>query len=323
MAISCGENKKENENNGIIVKKSARTRVKGRIIEKVRVVQIPLTAGENNLRGVVHTVAYTTYGYDTKAERALRDSGLNVYDEQGRLTRQDAWDKKGNKKWECVYEYDKTGKLTRWMLNMIAKGVQDTTTFAYDTKGNKIKAETRANDPAISGRKEYTYDEQGNETSVTEYASGNKIRSLSRSNYNNMGDQVVLADLFPDRTPYMTRTATYDLYGSIVSLQLYVGDSMTSKSVMTNDGRGKHVEIKMYDGKGRFSGRAAYAYDTSGNMVEHTNYDASDAPADTRTVLEHEYDSAGNVTRTVTYTEKKGKRSPQNSVVYRYTYYRK
>lgn len=321
MAISCGHENAE-ESSKIIVKKGSRTRKKGRIFEKVKVVQVPLTAEENNLRGKVHTMQYVTYTYNVQGDRSLNDSGTNAYDTAGRLVRQDAWDRKGQKKWACAYEYDKTGKLSRWTLDMIQQGKKDTTTFVYNTEGDKVRTLTRANDPKLSGRKEYTYDGHGNEAEVTEYDLTNKVRGITRAKYNDLGDQVLLGQLFPNGTLYTARAAEYDVYGGLVSLSQYVGDSITGKTRMVNDSKGKHVEVSNYSGDGIYYGKSVYRYDTSGNMLEHTSYGPDDSLSGKHLVFEYEYDSTGNITKATTYRIVQEKRLLLNAAENRYTYYR-
>lgn len=319
--MACGGGN-EPAGSNITVKKAVRSRKKGRIYEKVIVVQVPLTAEENNLHGKVHTVSYRTYALKDGAKKLL-DSGFNVYDEEGRLREQNAWKGNGERKWKCVYSYNAKGRLAEWNLDMQARGERDTTVFTYDASGNKIKAVTRANDPMQSGRKEYVYDRAGNETEVIKYSATGSVQEHILYEYDGNDNQVTMAELFPDGTPYKIRKATYDSYGSITGLILYLGDSIDSRTMMVNDARGKHIEIRSLGADSSYEGRSVYAYDSVGNMVEQKVYKSTDEQAvASHVLLEYEYDSYGNIAKQTAIVVQKGKRVPREYVAYTYTYYK-
>lgn len=319
--MACG-NDNEAASPGITVKKAVRSRKKGRIYEKTIVVQVPLTAEENNLHGKVHTVSYRTYALKDGGKKLL-DSGFNVYDEAGRLKEQNAWKSNGERKWRCVYSYNAKGQLAQWNLDMQARGEKDTTTFTYDATGNKIKAVTRANDPMQSGRKEYVYDRAGNEIEAIKYSMTGSMQEHILYEYDENDNQVTMAELFPDGTAYKIRKATYDGYGSITGLTLYLGDSVNSRTLMVNDARGKHIEIRSLAADSSYEGRSVYAYDSVGNMVEQKVYKASDEQAlASHVLLEYEYDIQGNIAKQTAVVVQKGKRVPKEYVEYTYTYYK-
>lgn len=285
-------------------------------------VQIPLTAEENNLQGNVHTVKYRTYTFIDGNKRLL-DSGFNVYDNAGRLTEQNAWKSTGERKWRCLYKYNDKGQITEWNLDMEARGERDTTVFTYDAAGNKIRAVTRANDPLESERREYSYDRAGNETEMIAYSITGRIRKHTLNQYDRNGNQIMMAELFPDGTPFKVKKATYDGYGTITSLTLYLGDSVNSRTVMLNDADGKHVEIRSLGADSSYQGKSVYKYDSLGNIVDQKVYKpTNEREVASYVVLAYEYDQAGNITKQTASVMKQGKRVPRECIEYSYTYYK-
>jgi hypothetical protein len=307
------------ETTDVIIKKATRKTRKGRIVEKIKVVDIPLTAAENNLRGRVHMVRYKTYIHN--GARQLNDSGYNVFDRDGHLTGQHAYDKKGNRKLECVYRYT-DGRLQDWILNIMNRRETDTTTFRYDRSGNRILAVTRTNDSSRSGRKEYSFDNNGNETEVITYTLKNKVSSITRSEYDNRGNQIVSSELFPEGTHYMASTAEYDAYGALTALAFYVGESMTGRTEMLNDDKGKHIEMTLYGTDKEYTAKSVYTYDSLGNMLSRVSYGPDKARQLVNKAYEYKYDIAGNIIAFTEYEVRNGKRTPKYSIANEYTYFK-
>lgn len=86
---------------------------KGVIWDKKKVVQIPLSLEENNMKGKVKTVTYTHYKFEDRngQKEKLQDAnGYNTYNEWGYLTQQNEYDADGKVKWHCNYAYNANNK---------------------------------------------------------------------------------------------------------------------------------------------------------------------------------------------------------------------
>jgi|GEM_PF-6067350 len=324
MFISaCSGDAGKEEQKAIVVKKSVGYgRIRhGRIYEKEKVIDIPLSALENNLNGKVHTVRFTGYKYTGKT-KTLADSGTNVYNASGMLTAQHRYNEKGKVLWKAVYTYNAAGMPEHWFIHLSgAVTTDDTTTFSYDKAGRRIKAVVTSSLSSRGGRKEYFYDRHGQETEMRAYNSAGVLKTNMRSIYDNKGDQVLLAEVFPDGTPYISRQAAYDAAGNIVSLSFLLGDSVTRRTEMVNDTRGKHTDIKMYSGSGALRSHTVCTYDEHGNMTSRTTRDSTGKQQGYALRFVHEYDAAGNVTSETVLRSRGTDWQPQTVTLYRYTYH--
>jgi hypothetical protein len=326
VIVSCNDTKMP-ENTPIQVHKSRRIRnagKRGRIIEKQNVVQIPLTAAENNLKGYVNTVRYRNYLYNNAGKKEFTDSGINKYDQKGNLLEQYAWNSLGKPRWICTYYYNPNGQLKKWVLNMIARGENDTTDFFYDDNGLKTRSITRTGDIVTSGMKEYTYDVHGNEVVLKQYNSMGRLRRLLTSTYDLRDNQIETAELFPDGTVWSKKVATYDANASLTSLTSYLQDSLCGKTIMTNNTNGKHIEITSVAVDGSTGGRTQISYNNQGNILERINIGADGKPKGkmSHLVFSYQYDSNNNPTLERSFLMMNGQRKPIAETVYEYTYYR-
>ncbi len=295
----------------------------GRIIEKQNVVQIPLTATENNLKGAVKTVRYCNYRYEGN-KKVLTDSGYNVYNKQGNLQEQYAWNNAGKPRWVCKYLYNGNKQLAGWILDMIARGEHDTTDFIYDANGLKIRAITKTGFPGTGGTKEYSYDVHGNEILVKQYNEAGTLRRMQQSTYDMHDNQIQIAELFPDGTVWSKKVATYDANYSLTSLSSYIQDSLAGKTVMKNNANGKHIEIAAVALDGNTRGKTLLSYNEYGHVKERIALDGDGKPVGKMPHIGfvYQYDVKGNVTLEQTNEINGSKHIPYAETVYEYIYFR-
>jgi hypothetical protein len=295
----------------------------GRIIEKQNVVQVPLTAAENNLKGAVKTVRYRNYMYENNA-RVLTDSGYNSYNAQGNLIEQYAWNSAGKPRWVCKYVYNAKGQIVRWMLDMKARGEQDTTEFVYDDNGLKIRAVTKTGDPTTGITKEYSYDVHGNEVLVKQYNAAGRLRRMQQSVYDAHDNQIEIAELFPDGTVWSKKVAVYDANASLTSLTSYLQDSLAGKTIMQNNSLGKHTEITAVAVDGTTKSKTTLSYNDHGNIEERlaTGSDGKPVGKMPHIAFSYRYDAKNNVTWEKTNVIKGTKTIPYAETEYEYTYFR-
>lgn len=305
-------------------------RKKGRIWDKVNIVQIPLTAQENNIYGKVKTVRYADYEQVEKNgryERVLQDSGYNVYDVQGHLVDQNEYDAKGKPKWKCIYKYDANGRAIGrdFTFTTDQHNVQEVTIFIYDENGRKVASETSTADPDAPVRSEFRYDDRGNEIEEVAFRKDKSVFSVTSSKYDSAGNQVAYhfvsrhgEDSISDK-----RTAEYDAYGNKTAAAYYMGDVLIGRSVSINDNRGRCTETRGYTADGKLSRRATMKYDDRNNITEAIFYTATGAidTAGWNSVYEFEYDTQGNKTKETHYRLKNDKRIPATYTEAVYTYY--
>lgn len=317
LIASCKEDTGKGENK----EATTGTARKGRIADRVNIVQIPLTAAELGLKGKVKDVEYTEYLPMMQGGEQIKrvmESGHNIYDEQGRLVDQSVLESGQVPRLKCVYAYTTDNKREAWHFQFFDRNDESHYRFEYGPTGNLVsETEMNGKEQQVS-RKEYAYDEQGNLAETRLYDGKGKLERIETSEYDKQGNQVAAIYKNGDGTTSYRMTATYDARGYKTSGADYRGDSLDTRWVRKNNDNGQATEMIMYNKEGKIIGKTSFKYDKMGNEIEVVDeYDGKT----TRSTSTYEYDAAGNVTRQVDYELQEGKPVPIREIETKYTYH--
>jgi hypothetical protein len=305
---------------------TSKAKKKGRIYDKINIVQIPLTAIENNIHGKVKSVRYVDYKFVVKGgqyEKQIEDSGHNVYDNFGHLIDQNEYNADGKQKWKCIYRYDSNNRAIDWNFNFMSRNAKQRTIFAYDAAGRKIEENLVSSDKKNSRKTLFKYDDQGNEIEETVYLPDGSIGRMTKSKYDEAGNQIELSWAVTSYGPRRKEVATYDANGNRISTSIYSADTLEMTSSQTFDNKGRAVESKYSTGNGDKQRKSTFRYDEWDNITEYISY-KPDNTIDIEgwnVAYEYEYDQKGNKTKETSFQIIDNKRVPDYYTETTYTYY--
>lgn len=298
---------------------------KGRIWDKVNIVQIPLTAGELGLKGKVKSVTYREYLLMPKNGeqiKRLMTKGYNVYDEQGHLIDQNEYDGNDRPKWKCTYAYGPDNRATEWHFIFYEDNQESRTTFKYDDKGNIIEQTEVNAEGKLNRRTVYKYDSDGNRTEEVVYDEKGQVQMMVASKYDDKGNEVEYASKGPDGKVTYKMTAVYDSKGNKLSGETYRGDSLESKWTNKNNPAGKPLEMLTVNVDGSVFSRYIFKYDHMNNIIEEEVHNPSDATNKKwNGTTTYEYDKVGNIIRQTDSEMRDGKLVPTTYIETEYTYH--
>lgn len=324
---------------------------KNRVWSKLNIVQIPLTAYENQILGPVHTVVYKTYKVADKngMTRKLADSGRNVYDRFGHLVDQNEYAADGKPKWKCIYKYDDHNKAVLWDFRFPDRNEHDLVSFRYDSHGNQTESIWADEHNHIRSRAKYKYDGNGREIWEGGYDSTGKLKSISNSKYDASGNETEWSDEDADGKIGLKIICKYDKAGNRVTEDSYHSDTgKPYRIVFKYDSKGNELETTSYPPGSSVGGRTTTKYDADGRETESRRFDEAGKLLSKRTITysgnkelieenvynsrgsldesegsysEFTFDEQGNTVRFEDFEMKDGKRVLRKLRVTEYTYY--
>ena len=220
IIAACGDDKSKAEKNRSADKDASSVWVnprKGKIWDKVNVIEIPLTAIENHIMGAVKEEHYIDYQAAPGAQDSngiIADRGLNIYDRYGHLVNQNVFYSNGKLKYNCVYTYNTKNQLQELEYkNFENQLISVKTKYTYDAKGRKAEEVTTKNGEEIV-HTTYTYDDKGNLSKELGYSSKGKVGRITTYRYDEAGNEVEIADRNDEGKLQMKVKATYDANGN-------------------------------------------------------------------------------------------------------------
>lgn len=305
---------------------TAGTAKKGKIWDKVNVVQIPLTLEENNMVGPVKTVTYRNYIFVKKEgqyRKQLDALGYNVYDKFGHITDQNEYEADSTPKWKCIYRYDSNNKAIEWYFRFYERDDEYKTTFIYDNAGYNIEQKITNVKPGKSERILLRFDENGNEVESVTFDTADVMKTATVSEYDKFGNQTKYTNQSVDGKATFQLTASYDSNGYKIAGTIAMMGELTSKWKGVNDSKGRMIEKRDFDADGTFRRKTTYKYDTRGNIIEMISYNAAGKLDTTvwNSFYQYQYDSVGNIIRETNYDFKSDNEIPKNYIEREFTYY--
>lgn len=331
ISVSCYSlsscNNERNTTTSAVDTLTAGSAKKGKIWDKVNIVQIPLTLEENNMLGPVKTVTYKHYKFVErrgKYEKQLEALGYNVYDEYGHLIDQNEYEPDSTPKWKCIYRYDKNNKPVEWHFKFFENDNEYKTTFVYDANGNNVEQIITNVKPGKSERVLLRYDEMGNEIESVTFDTADVMKTSITCEYDKLGNQTKYTSKSVETDHWFQLTASYDSSGYKTGGSIFMAGAGLSKWKAVNDHKGRIIERKEFDTNGTSTKKIMYRYDTHGNVIEILNYNAAGALDTTvwNSFYQYQYDDMGNIISETSYNVRNGKQVPKNYKESAFSYYR-
>lgn len=231
-----------------------------------------------NKRGDVVKHTYTFITIiDGEAEEQVEGSTIYKYNSKGHMTEMAEYDENNKLSNKTTFTYNSKGYLTE-------KAIYNPYYYSYDNSGNPILSQ----DPEIHT---FTHDSKGNIVEEKYYV---------REEAENYGESPVESQI---KIIYQ-----YDSNGNLISSSRY------------SDGRAYDILTYKYDPQGRLielNGDYIYVRgkrDSKGNIVQVLEIDSDSSH---KYILEHKYDSQGNVIQSILYVNDVPSRVIEYNIVYR------
>lgn len=170
---------------------------------------------------------------------------ITIYDKNGNMLKQTAYDGDGS----CIYSKE----------------------WEYDRNGNNIKFTYYNADGTTYGYNEMEYYASGIEKRFTEYDRNGNIKNILE--YNKKGEKVKLT-LYYDDTVMICRYS-YNKIGQETEEIIYINDVIDSRKKYEYDEKRNHVKTitTTYDPDGSMTGYTEYVYDEDGTTISVTEFD--------------------------------------------------
>jgi len=125
----------------------------------------------------------------------------------------------------------------------------------------------------------YEYNQQGNRTDYTKHKGGRKNISYQKiSRYDDKGN--LISEYGFDGTEKFKNTYLYNDQGKLAEINYYIENALNEKRVFKYDGN--TTEVTVINSANIITSYMSLDYDTKGNILEETIYDADRSPLENR-----------------------------------------